>query len=254
MRPLRPLPFSSCAASACSLEQSPHGRAQHLARLAPPATARAPLRVVAWGPRPLHRPPRATRHAREDLPRHDFLGRLLQDLGELAGGRRRNLHGDLVGLELEQGLVLAHGITGGLAPAQYRGLRALLVRGGDDVDLTRAQRPTKPLMVAAMPATLGSTASSSTGLCGLGTSGMARRSMGASRSKNASSREHGRDLRTESGREGILMHDQAAMGLAHRRECRLFVPRRQGAQVEEVGVEPQCARARARSARPSRPR
>src|SRR5947208_1760061 len=38
------------------------------------------------------------------------------DLAEHAGGRRRNLDGDLVGLELNQGLVDRHGVAGLLEP------------------------------------------------------------------------------------------------------------------------------------------
>jgi hypothetical protein len=42
------------------------------------------------------------------------------------------------------------------------------------------------MMARVIVSMLGSTASSNKGLCGLGTSGMARRSMGASRSKKVS--------------------------------------------------------------------
>ena len=44
------------------------------------------------------------------------------DLAEHAGGRRRDFDGDLVGLELDQGLVHRHGIAGLLEPAADRGL------------------------------------------------------------------------------------------------------------------------------------
>src|SRR5208283_3662481 len=117
---------------------------------------------------------------------HLFIG-LFEDLTELAGGRRGDLDGDLVGLELEQRLVLADRISGSFAPTQNRGLGPLLVHGGNHIgNAARIHTALSALMPAAILSTLGSTASSSTGLCGLGMSGMARRSTGASRSKKAS--------------------------------------------------------------------
>jgi len=43
------------------------------------------------------------------------------DLGQHAGGRRGHFHHDLVGLDLDQDLVLGHGLTGLLFPGQQRG-------------------------------------------------------------------------------------------------------------------------------------
>ena len=81
------------------------------------------------GPRPWRARRRAWRQRRavSDLAEQRADGNGLAvlggDLAEHAGGRRRDLDGDLVGLELDQRLVHRHGVAGLLEPAADGGLR-----------------------------------------------------------------------------------------------------------------------------------
>ena len=48
--------------------------------------------------------------------------------------------------------------------------------------------------------------------------------------------QHGRDLRTESRRRRVLVHDEASARPAHRRQHRLAIPGRDRAEIQEVHV------------------
>ena len=98
--------------SACSVEQPTHGGAQRLLR-APAARRRRPPDATLPRARPI-----ANAVRDRICPGQTSSSGCFRISRELAVGRRRNFHGDLVGLELEQRLVLADRIAGGLAPAQ----------------------------------------------------------------------------------------------------------------------------------------
>ena len=272
MRPPAPLPRTSAACSSVLRKQPPHRRAV--------ATARNRRRMRRTEPqssrhrRLLGRAQsswcgaaavfavalrfRARLNAAEQLARRNLVLLLLAGSPQHAAGRRRDLDRDLVGLELDQRLVLDDDVADGLQPALDLRARAfgLLARRADfDGGSCHAVQTLAMVRIACtMRATLGTTASSSSGLCGLGTSGIVTRSIGASRSKNASRASGRRNLGAETGGQVVLVHDQAAPRLAHRRQHRRAVPRHERAQVEHLGIDRASPRRPARSARPSRPR
>src|SRR5262249_13010298 len=108
-------------------------------------------------------------------------------------GRCRDLDGHLVGDDLEQGLVLGYRIPNLLKPGtdDHLGPFGLIRRRGDRDQLRHhqflIQNSSSSRILAEIPSTLGNTAFMSPTLYGVGTSGIARREMGASRLRNASS-------------------------------------------------------------------
>ena len=74
-------------------------------------------------------------HARDDLPDGHRVAFLGEDLGDGAGGRRRQLHVDLVGGQLDDGLAVLHVVADLDGPLEDRALGDRLAAGGrDDVD------------------------------------------------------------------------------------------------------------------------
>ena len=100
----------------------------------------------------------------------------------------------------------------------------------------------------------GSTASMRSGWYGIGTSSTQRRSTGASSYQNASRATIAAIFGPESRRHGVLVHDQAATRLPDGRQDGLAVPRRDGAQVDQLDRSLDLARRRRRSGAPWRPR
>src|SRR6266513_1680985 len=185
MRPAGPVPRIADASS----PRSPSRR--RTAGLKPPPGARA-RRGRSGGPgrRGERRGGRDRLDAAEQLTGGDLLLLVLDDLAQHARAGRGDFDGDLVGLDLDERLVLGDALADLLEPAQDLRARAFgLLRGSPDFDAAahrKAHRLASHCMDWVMRPTSGSAASSSTGLWGLGMSGMASRSIGASRLKKLS--------------------------------------------------------------------
>ena len=79
--------------------------------------------------------PGAGLHARDDLADRDRLALLGEDLGDRARGGRGQLHVDLVGRDLDDGLAVLDGVADLDRPLEDRALGdRLAARRGDDVD------------------------------------------------------------------------------------------------------------------------
>src|SRR5262249_6321602 len=125
--------------------------------------------------------------APEHFPGGDLFLLLLEDLAQDARAGGRHLHGHLVGFDLDQRLIERYRLADLLEPAQHLAARALgLLLGRAPAEESgrhgRAHRLARCRSACTMRALVGTAASSSTGLCGLGTSGIASRSTGASSS------------------------------------------------------------------------
>src|SRR4051794_32354248 len=107
-----------------------------------------------------------------------------QDLAQHARRRSGDLHRHLVGFELDQGVVLLDPIADLPQPGADHRLGSFLLGGDEDFD--HRQNPTSSSIFARIFSTLGTAQLSSTGLGGLGMSGIAPRAPGASRSKKPS--------------------------------------------------------------------
>src|ERR1700761_4216667 len=104
-------------------------------------------------------------YAGEHLSGEHLLVEIFEYLRQHSGGGRGNLDRDLVGLQFEQRLVFFDRVADRPAPSKDGRLGTLLVLRNEDIrETVRAHTAASADRAAAMPSTLGTTASSSTGL------------------------------------------------------------------------------------------
>src|SRR5262249_40159087 len=125
--------------------------------------------------------PRLGLDAAQELSRSNFLLLVLHDLAQHPGAWGCDLDGDLVGLDLDQRLGLRDRLAALLQPGQHLRARALGLLGRGPHLHGGAHRLARRWIAWVMRWTSGTAASSSSGLWGLGMSGIASRSTGASR-------------------------------------------------------------------------